>query len=76
MTFILIVYIFEMASNQSHNPGEFREGRTRELVLEDVTVDAFDVMMRTAYHLEPKYVESCKVVHDRRSGEILLGLLA
>ena len=54
MTFILIVYIFEMASNQSHNPGEFREGRTRELVLEDVTVDAFDVMMRTAYHLEPK----------------------
>ena len=48
------VYIFEMASNQSHNPGEFREGRTRELVLEDVTVDAFDVMMRTAYHLEPK----------------------
>jgi hypothetical protein len=48
------VYIFEMASNQSHNPGEFREGHTRELVLEDVTVDAFDVMMRTAYHLEPK----------------------
>eukprot|EP00435_Cladocopium_sp_Y103_P030884 s3333_g7.t1 len=34
--------------------GEFREGHTRELVLEDVTVDAFDVMMRTAYHLEPK----------------------
>ena len=48
------VYIFEMASNQSHNPGEFREGHTRELVSEDVTVDAFDVMMRTAYHLEPK----------------------
>ena len=76
MTFILIVYIFEMASNQSHNPGEFREGRTRELVLEDVTVDAFDVMMRTDSSQGNQHVESCKVVYDRRSGEILLGLLA
>ena len=27
------VIFLKMASNQSHNPGEFREGRTRELVL-------------------------------------------
>ena len=46
------VDIVSMVSTQK--PGEFREGHTRELVLEDVTVDAFDVMMRTAYHLEPK----------------------
>eukprot|EP00435_Cladocopium_sp_Y103_P006044 s1407_g1.t4 len=32
--------------------GDFREGHTRELILEDVTLDAFDVMMRSAYHLE------------------------
>ena len=35
-------------------PGEFQEGRTHELVLEDVSVGAFDVMMRSAYHLDPK----------------------
>eukprot|EP00438_Fugacium_kawagutii_P003969 Skav207536 [mRNA] locus=scaffold756:159389:160657:- [translate_table: standard] len=34
--------------------GEFREGHTHELTLSDVTVDAFDVVMRTAYHLDPK----------------------
>lgn len=34
--------------------GDFREKRTGELILEDVTVDAFDVMIRSAYHLEPK----------------------
>ena len=34
--------------------GDFREGHTGELILEDVTVDAFDVMIRSAYHLEPK----------------------
>ena len=46
------VYVFGIGLTQK--PGEFREGHTRELVLEDVTVDAFDVMMRTAYHLDPK----------------------
>eukprot|EP00435_Cladocopium_sp_Y103_P047381 s677_g13.t3 len=34
--------------------GEFREGQTRELILPNVSVDAFDVMIRSAYHLEPK----------------------
>ena len=34
--------------------GDFREGHTGELILEDVTVDALDVMIRSAYHLEPK----------------------
>eukprot|EP00435_Cladocopium_sp_Y103_P021746 s1161_g5.t1 len=34
--------------------GEFREGQTRELILPDVSVEAFDVMIRSAYHLEPK----------------------
>lgn len=34
--------------------GDFLEGHTRELILEDVTLDAFDVMMRSAYHLEPE----------------------
>ena len=34
--------------------GEFQEGQTHELTLKDVAVDAFDVMIRTAYNLEPK----------------------
>ena len=34
--------------------GEFQEGRTHELTLKDVAVDAFDVMIRTAYNLEPR----------------------
>ena len=34
--------------------GEFQEGQTCELTLKDVAVDAFDVMIRTAYNLEPR----------------------
>eukprot|EP00435_Cladocopium_sp_Y103_P047192 s677_g13.t2 len=34
--------------------GEFQEGQTCELTLKDVAVDAFDVMIRTAYNLETK----------------------
>ena len=41
-----------MGSNRQ--PGEFQEGQTRELILPHVSVDAFDVMIRSAYHMEPK----------------------
>ena len=34
--------------------GEFREGQRRELILEDMTIDTFHALIRTAYHLEPK----------------------
>eukprot|EP00438_Fugacium_kawagutii_P004665 Skav209254 [mRNA] locus=scaffold990:298141:300802:- [translate_table: standard] len=34
--------------------GEFKEGQTHELVLEDVTTEAFDAMLRSAYHLDLK----------------------
>jgi len=45
---------FKPLHQTSTLPGDFLEGHTRELILEDVTLDAFDVMMRSAYHLEPE----------------------
>eukprot|EP00438_Fugacium_kawagutii_P030939 Skav233222 [mRNA] locus=scaffold1215:94379:95815:+ [translate_table: standard] len=34
--------------------GEFKESSTREIMLKDISVEAFDVMHRSSHHLHPK----------------------
>ena len=60
---------FVQESGHEHQSGEFREGQTRELVLKDVTVDAFDVILRSAYHLEPNLTPQ-KALHALKAAKL------
>eukprot|EP00438_Fugacium_kawagutii_P016623 Skav205643 [mRNA] locus=scaffold458:89796:91127:+ [translate_table: standard] len=52
--------------------GEFREAQPpHELVLEDVTLEAFDVIIRSAYHLDPK-LTPVRALHALKAAKVYM----
>ena len=51
--------------------GEFREGCKHEIVLKDVNAEAFDVMIRSACHLDPKLTPQ-RALHALQAAKVYM----